>query len=1678
MPPVKFTDRVKQKLKSRGSSSKKVIVPNDTNLSQAGQITSAATHTSNRSLGPKSSPAGNQPVPVLPGKLCNVPPVGQPIRELWHVAYEELRNAEKELVQKFEEKVSASLPTGLASTAGFNDQKREQMNTIVRRKIEEVDREAWRIKFGSSDVLVKDLLASCVGIVTFLKKSLDPVLDANPYTSIAWMGVGLLLPLLLNPSEQATSLGKGLEYIATLVAQSRMREDLYLRRYESKTNDGKLSQLSHDEYKNALKMLYRSILKFQMEIYCYFVSNSASRLGKDTVKWNDWESLLNEIHRQEETFEHINKLWKDAMYDEECAKAEERHQENKGRWDIIGEDVSGLRRAIELAQEEKKRDELLKWLSDVDNSEGYNVSRKMHEAGTSEWLVSDSIEFTHWEETPRSFLWLHGKAGSGKSVLSSSVISHFKERYNDDPNGAVAYFFFSFNDKRKQNVDEMLASLIRQLCTRRPNTPKAVERCREYMEKGERPDTTTLQAALLSAIQGFSATYFIIDALDECPTVSGGRRNLLDSLHYLIRSAPDDLHIFCTSRKEADIATSLRTLVSSPVGAQIDLVIQRKAVDVDIGLYIDSMFARSEFESWNLFPEEKGKAREKLVEKADGMFLYVHYQVEKLAKCVSVAQVTKVLDNLPPGLDGIFNRILEGIDPDMQPQVHSALMWLAFSTRPLLLEELAEIFVIRTERAVPELEVDARPFHPRDALKCFSSLILEEMIYDPRRGEVGFTYHGVNVVRLFHFSIKEYLTSDRINNGPAARFGFSEVKAQKHIAHSCLAYHLYCVEEATVLSNTQTEDAFWLKGYAGRHWITHLEMVPKTHWPCAVPLAATRALTPRSRSLLIMLQMSNNAISDQSWGPIPVSMLHRPWCFTARLGHLQLTQMLLDTARNEYLTQEDLDAALHESAYGGHTDIVKFMLKMGASANSEAAWFGTALHAAAARGHPRVIDALLQDGASIDAYGKNGVSALQLAVEHKQYAAVKRLVARGANINLPAAEGQPCILTQADSFLLPYLLDHGANIDMQDNRYGTPLHRLVESEYYDRMMIEMLLKRGANVNAKGGAYGYALQAACSTGNNVAIVRLLLDAGADINAVGGNFGTALQRACFTETKSDIVDLLLNRGADVNISGGTYGSPLIAACICGHWVENFRRVRRSPKRETPRNNIETIRKLISLGADVNYQGGFHGNALQAAAANCRADVVRFLLLEGADVNIVGGEYGTALQAAAASDSKEIVSMLLMHSADVHLIGGKFGTALRAGASRSSKDIVSLLLIHGAKVNTTGGNHGTALHLAATTPGSQKDPSADIARMLLDRGADVSAQDSFLGTPLHVAASTKYKAMVSLLLERGGDVNAKGGRFWTTLQAAVQHEATDPADRADIVHMLLDHGVEINARGGEYDTALQASCTTQNVDIPRLLIQHGADVHVSGGKYGSAWHAATHSHSQSIDTVQLLIEHGANVNDAGGEPYATALYAVLASDPGRVTEIYSFLLKNRVNVNTKAGPHGSALHFALCEWADGRWARRLLEDFPDINVNAQGGRFGNALQAAAYKGLRDVVELLLDRGADAKLRGGKYYSALNAAVVKGFWDIVEILLDHGAEPDNIFQQDPDEAWLRVVLDDDGRGAVERYRGFWEREDAGKRPEKRISREKYCGDLEESTWRLDEPDLGSDWGSDWFSD
>ena len=54
--------------------------------------------------------------------------------------------------------------------------------------------------------------------------------------------------------------------------------------------------------------------------------------------------------------------------------------------------------------------------------------------------------------------------------------------------------------------------------------------------------------------------------------------------------------------------------------------------------------------------------------------------------------------------------------------------------------------------------------------------------------------------------------------------------------------------------------------------------------------------------------------------------------------------------------------------------------------------------------------------------------------------------------------------------------------------------------------------------------------------------------------------------------------------------------------------------------------------------------------------------------------------------------------------------------------------------------------------------------------------------------------------------------------------------------------------------------------------------------------------------------------------------------------------------------------------------------------MNVNAQGGRYGNALQAASSGGHEKIVQLLIEKGADVNAQGGRYGNALQAASYGG--------------------------------------------------------------------------------------------
>jgi len=118
--------------------------------------------------------------------------------------------------------------------------------------------------------------------------------------------------------------------------------------------------------------------------------------------------------------------------------------------------------------------------------------------------------------------------------------------------------------------------------------------------------------------------------------------------------------------------------------------------------------------------------------------------------------------------------------------------------------------------------------------------------------------------------------------------------------------------------------------------------------------------------------------------------------------------------------------------------------------------------------------------------------------------------------------------------------------------------------------------------------------------------------------------------------------------------------------------------------------------------------------------------------------------------------------------------------------------------------------------------------------------------------------------------------------------------------------------------------------------------------------------------------------------------------AAERGDVEAVMS-LISAKVDLNAKGGQFDNALQAASNNGHEAV-VRLLLEN--GVDINARGGFYGNALQAASDSGHEGVVRLLLERGADVNAKGGQYGSALQAASDSGFETIIRLLLEKGAD------------------------------------------------------------------------------
>jgi len=484
-------------------------------------------------------------------------------------------------------------------------------------------------------------------------------------------------------------------------------------------------------------------------------------------------------------------------------------------------------------------------------------------------------------------------------------------------------------------------------------------------------------------------------------------------------------------------------------------------------------------------------------------------------------------------------------------------------------------------------------------------------------------------------------------------------------------------------------------------------------------------------------------------------------------------------------------------------------------------------------------------------------------------------------------------------------------------------------EHQDRQALERLLSSKADVNAAQADGSTALHWAAYHGDTFAAQKLI-KAHANPGAATSTGMTPLALACESGNEA-MVRVLLKGRADPNQTLSNGETPLMMAARTG--------------------SVPVMKLLVAKKAQIDAKEKLRGTtALMWAAANSNTDAVRFLLSKGADINLHSSSVAPGRKPYLAPPGRERIQEFIdgtglrgaiveQRAPDTLKPGEKADDAV-AQAEAKRKFEAEQRAAKGAiaKIGETapyakrydkqwGGL--TPLLFAA------RDGNIETVKALLEGGADVNQRSSFGWTALLVATQNRFYQLGVFLLEKGADPNLSNEGGWNPLYLATDNRNIESGDyptrKPDMDH--LDYIKRLLAAGANPNLRMHSSTETRTVFTNQWLYEEGATPFLRAAQSGD------------VVLMKLLLQNGADAS-LSTDHKVTPL--MVASGIGWVEGV-------------------------TYEWSPQSTyeAVKLLLDL-GADVNAQDTLDGRtALMGAAHKGRNDVIELLVQRGANLALR-----------------------------------------------------------------------------------------------------------
>jgi len=551
-------------------------------------------------------------------------------------------------------------------------------------------------------------------------------------------------------------------------------------------------------------------------------------------------------------------------------------------------------------------------------------------------------------------------------------------------------------------------------------------------------------------------------------------------------------------------------------------------------------------------------------------FRWVYCQLDVLRQCFP-SSVRGVLAELPESLDETYERILQQIPKPNRVHAHRLLHCLVVAARPLNVEELAEVLAIDFSGTgtTPMMDEKLRwEDKERAVLSVCPSLITVV------RGR------GSRLVQFSHFSVKEFLTSDRLAVSTVDTLRYHHIRLEA--AHMMMAQ--VCLSVLLQLENHMDKQTIWsypLSKYAGKHFGNHVESESVAS---SIGDGVDKLLDRDEPHFYtwVWLQIGDwdpndwhnskmdwntmnhfRSLITQYRGTKPKHAPLPPLYFVAALGHLGLARhLILKCPRDLDIRDYQSRTPLHIAVLVGEERVSQLLIEHSVDLDTKDTNNWTPLRMVAYMGFAKATRMLLGRGEPfkrrLNARDKNSWTPLHLASQCGHSGIAGLLLTLGADVDAQDNDTMTPLLlvsSRQSTFrrrsqitkTIQVLLEYGASVHVR-NKYGqTPLH--TASHRGLSGVAALLLKFGADVDAQDNDAMTPLLLASQHhwGGDSGITktaRLLLEHGASVHVRNKNGQMPLHLASHRDL-SGIVALLLKFGADVDAQDNDAMTPLLLA-----------------------------------------------------------------------------------------------------------------------------------------------------------------------------------------------------------------------------------------------------------------------------------------------------------------------------------------------------------------------------------------------------------------------------------------------------------------------------------------------------------------------------------------------------